>query len=229
MLRMSFALAVYHLIILMSIIPRATCSMALHDGFWPVKGLLLVLIYIGSFFLPTAAMIFYAQFSRIVSGLYLIFQTYFLLNQCYAWTNQLLEIIDGSKKESDKSYAQCLLLFYSIFSTAGCVTWLVYQFIWFGGCALGGASLGILCFFLLFFYVVSLLPLCNVRIFRQNANIFTVSLVTLYLTYLVWTSLASVPDQTCNPFTQSSGNTVAQILVGIVFTFATVLSVATAS
>lgn len=72
-LRMSFALAVYHLIILMSIIPRATCSMALHDGFWPVKGLLLVLIYIGSFFLPTAAMIFYAQFSRIVSGLYLIF------------------------------------------------------------------------------------------------------------------------------------------------------------
>lgn len=58
---------------------------------------------------------------------------------------------------------------------------------------------------------------------------FTVSLVTVYVTYLAWTSLASVPDAECNPFTLSVGNTIAQIVVGIVFTFCTVLSVATAS
>lgn len=69
---MSFALACYHALVLILIIPRASCSNGLHDGFWPVKALVAILIYIGSFWLPTWFMIGYASFSRIVSGFYLL-------------------------------------------------------------------------------------------------------------------------------------------------------------
>jgi len=83
--------------------------------------------------------------------------------------------------------------------------------------------------FVVFFYIVALIKLCNVQIFRKNATIFTVSVATIYIVYMCWTSLASNPDNTCNPFITSNANTALQIIVGLIFTFATILSISMAS
>ena len=81
----------------------------------------------------------------------------------------------------------------------------------------------------LFFWTASLVRLCNIEIFRDNANIFVSSLAVVYITYLGWSALASNPDEECNPFTQSGPNTTWQIIAGAVFTTLTILSIATAS
>lgn len=65
--------------------------------------------------------------------------------------------------------------------------------------------------------------------FRQNATIFPASLASLYFTYLSWSALSSMPDEECNPLFYSNTNTIMQIVVGSIFTFITVASIATAS
>jgi hypothetical protein len=51
-LRMSFALFCYHVIILLVLLPRHRCSSYLHDGLWPAKFLIILTIFILSFFVP---------------------------------------------------------------------------------------------------------------------------------------------------------------------------------
>lgn len=82
-MRMSFALFVFELIILLAIVPRAKCSQVIHDGFWPVKFLLLLVIYVVSFFIPHGFFLAWAWICRAGSFLFLVIQAYFLLNLAY--------------------------------------------------------------------------------------------------------------------------------------------------
>lgn len=54
---------------------------------------------------------------------------------------------------------------------------------------------------------------------REDASILTSSIVVAYILYLQWSALASNPNTECNPFNQSSVNTIMQIIVGLFFTF----------
>jgi len=56
---------------------------------------------------------------------------------------------------------------------------------------------------------------------REDASVFTSSIVSSYIVYLSWAALASHPDAECNPMTGTNKNTTAQILVGFAFTFLT--------
>ena len=62
---------------------------------------------------------------------------------------------------------------------------------------------------ILVFYILSAVKLCDINIFKENATIFTVSMAAPYMCWLSWSSLASQPNEVCNPFTESVGNTVA--------------------
>lgn len=53
---------------------------------------------------------------------------------------------------------------------------------------------------------------------RPDASILTSSIVWAYITYMQWAALASFPDELCNPFLDSAGNTTAQIILGLFFT-----------
>jgi len=56
---------------------------------------------------------------------------------------------------------------------------------------------------MILFFVLSIVKL------REDASIFTSSLVSLYSAYLAWSAMASIPDDTCNPFINSNANTIA--------------------
>jgi len=106
---------------------------------------------------------------------------------------------------------------------------LAFEFIWFSGCALGNIVLIITIIFFIFFYVVSLLKLCDVKMFRPNATVFVVGFATTYVVYLSWTAMASHPDKECNDMIDSGTNTAMQIIVGTIFTFINIWSIAIAS
>lgn len=122
-----------------------------------------------------------------------------------------------------------MLLLTSILISTGCGIWLGYQFYWVGTCGLSLFIVILTLVFTVFFYTAALIKLCNIQIFRRNATIFTVSLASVYIVYMSWTSIASNPDPQCNPFSKSTGNTALQIIIGVIFTLSTVMSIALAS
>lgn len=64
---------------------------------------------------------------------------------------------------------------------------------------------------------------------REDASILTSSIVMTYLLYLQWSALASNPNEECNPFQESAANTTLQIIVGLIFTFFSLLIISSST
>jgi hypothetical protein len=63
-----------------------------HDGFFTAKFLLIFVGYIASFWMSNDFFSVWADFCRVGSILYLIIQSYFLLNFAYLWNDQLVSV-----------------------------------------------------------------------------------------------------------------------------------------
>ena len=70
-LRMSFILFLYHLFILLLLIPRGQCSSCIHDGWFTLKALLVFGAFIASFWMPNSFFTGWADFCRVGSMIYL--------------------------------------------------------------------------------------------------------------------------------------------------------------
>ncbi len=115
----------------------------------------------------------------------------------------------------------------SIIVTAASGVWLGFQYHWAGTCGLSLFSVILTTVFVVFFYVVALVKLCNVEVFRGNATVFTVSLASVYVVYMSWITISS--DYICANQLLTTTNTGLQIGIGIFFTFLTILSIALAA
>lgn len=71
-LRMSFVLFWFHVITLIAISPRISCSNFVHDGFWTFKILFVCVLYIGFFFIPHNVFQVWAHICRAGSTLFFI-------------------------------------------------------------------------------------------------------------------------------------------------------------
>ena len=94
-IRMSFVLFIFHLLILLIIIPRATCSSNFHDGLWLLKFLLILGLYIAVFWIPNSFYMGWAWFARIVSGIYLILQCLLIIIGAYAINDFVVGTYEG--------------------------------------------------------------------------------------------------------------------------------------
>lgn len=72
-------------------------------------------------------------------------------------------------------------------------------------------------------YLLSLLKI------REDSSIMTSSMVNLWLTYLLWSALASQPDENCNSLLNSNWATVIQIFSHLIWTFITLVSLSVAN
>ena len=74
LVRMSFVLAVFFLVVLCAILPRGDGSAQFHDGCWTFKALFVVGCWFGSMWIPTDPFFLgYMQFARAVSLLFLMY------------------------------------------------------------------------------------------------------------------------------------------------------------
>lgn len=99
------------------------------------------------------------------------------------------------------------------------IVFLVFQFIWFKDCAI---NIIILC--IVIFFGIAFTALVALKT-REDSSILTNAFVLSYALYLSWSAMASRPDESCNPFIHSNGNTIYQIALGLLFTLVTLLSV----
>jgi hypothetical protein len=64
---------------------------------------------------------------------------------------------------------------------------------------------------------------------REDASIFTSSVVVAYILYLQWSALSSRPTEEYNPFYDTNANITLQILGGLFFTLISLLMILSSS
>ena len=130
-LRMTFALFLFHVIILLSILPRGSCAAMVHDAGWVFKFILIIALFIGCFFLPIGFFLVWAEISRYLSIIFFIIEVLYILVGAYALGEHMVS------KEADSTVSENwrngVLLFYTILLTAGSILLIVFSFIQFQG------------------------------------------------------------------------------------------------
>ena len=121
-LRASFVLFFYHILILLFLIPRGQCSSAVHDGFFTLKFLVIMAAYVATFWMSNEFFVGWADFCRVGSIFYLIIQGYFLLNFAYLWNDKLVAVATTT----GSCYANFLLCGFSIILAIVCFVWFAF-------------------------------------------------------------------------------------------------------
>ena len=116
-----------------------------------------------------------------------------------------------------------ILTIFFFLVTAGNVAWLVMMFLNFG--TLEGCSTNLT---LLLVTTVASIAMQTVVCFRlrEDASVFTSSIVILYCLFLQWSALSSNPDPVCNPYENSAGNASVRLSLNIIVTFAVMFTAA---
>ena len=151
------------------------------------------------------------SFARIVSVLFLVAQGLLMLVVAYKVNERMIKNYENEGK--DVGCSGVIIIFLTLTLTAGNITWMVYQYIWYKECGSNSTMMSITLAACVFFYVIVFFRT------REDASMLTSSIVVSYSLYLQWSALASKPDIVCNPFINSNTNTTMQIIAGLSFTF----------
>jgi len=131
-LRMTFALFLFHALMLLLILPRNDCASVIHDGGWIFKFILVGGLFVAFFWIPISVFQVWAEISRYVSILFLLIEGLYVLIAAITFNDYLI-----NTKTNDETWRNVFMLIYTIFLTACSVTLLVLSFIWFLGTGAG--------------------------------------------------------------------------------------------
>lgn len=224
-LRMTFALFIFHTFILVMILGRNDCASVIHDGGWFFKVIIVTALYIGFFWLPISFIKVWAEISRYVGILFLLIQVLYILDGAYTYNEYMKKFLN---EDGSANWQSMVMIVYTLVATATSILILIGSFFWFIGdrsddieknCSL---SLAIIISTIVMFIIVFILWV------REDSSVLTSAMVNLWLTYLMWSGLASNPDSECNTLLSSGWTTFLQILTHLVWTWITLFSLSTA-
>ena len=113
------------------------------------------------------------------------------------------EVLVRNYEEAGDTCSGSILIGLTIMFTSISLVWLGFQYYWYHGCGYNDVLITITIICGVAFYALVFIRT------RPDASLLTSSVVFLYVTYLLWSALASNPnkDPECNPFAQSGTNT----------------------
>ena len=176
-IRMSFVLACFHVFVLCVILARNTAASIFHDGCWGTKFLLVFAFFVGTMWIENDFFKGYMSFARIVSILFLMIQALLMLVVAYKVNECLVGNFEAQYTDGIGCSGVIVIIITALFSI-GNVVWLIYQYIWFSGCATNNLIITIT--------LVASIASYGVVLFRtrEDASILTSSIVVAYLLYL---------------------------------------------
>ena len=101
-------------------------------------------------------------------------------------------LINNYNKENPANNIGCsgfIIILLTLILTAGNVTWIVYQYIWFKDSTESIIMITVTAGICVLFYVLVLFRT------REDASLLTSSIVCSYVLYLQWSALASRPEE----------------------------------
>lgn len=228
-LRMTFALFLFHLLILLLIIPRGEVSAVIHDGFWCCKFLLMLGTFIAFFFIHIDVFDVWMEICRFVSICFLFLQVLYIVTGSFSF-NDYMKLAYSD----NEGCGNWFLLIYAVILNVGALAITSLSFAWFIGPSdesenANNVSCSNNFALIIATYVfIGLSLLFGLLRLRPDATIFTSGLVNFWMAFLLWSGLAGQPD-TCNTLQTSSWVTVVQIIAWLIFTFFCLLAVSIAS
>jgi hypothetical protein len=219
LIRVSWALAIFHIIMLIIVSLRTGWAAAFHDGCWGIKFLIVAGIFVGSLWIPNDPVIDgYMEFTRVVSVFFLMYQALLILVLAYSLNDLLINNVE-MEGGSACSCSGIILITIFVSITSGNIIWLVFQYIKFGneGC---GANITFLVISTILGFLMYAVVIFRTR---KDASMLTSAIVWCYQLYLQWSAMASRPDPHCNPFLESTANTTMMIILGLFITFLSLL------
>lgn len=202
--RICFSLVIFHAIFAILMLNTTSTNdirFKLHNGYWFLKLVLLVLISMGTFHIPK-----YTEFGRIwmYAGLtggfmFIMIQIILIIDFAHSWSISWVEKVDtGNTNFWYIALAFCTIIIYSV-----AITMAIFFYLYFtdlrnltkcrGNLFLITFNLS-QCFLASF---ISVLP--QVQDESHGSGLLQSSIVTLYVMYLTWCTLSSEPDASCNP------------------------------
>lgn len=197
----------------------------IHHGNWLLKLALWLVFAAFPFLLPNGIVEGYAIVARFGSGLFLIIQMIILLDFVQGWNDSWVEA-----GEEDISWLYALLGV-TLSSYAGVIGLVAIMFTWFAptsspdGCSFNVALITVSLLLVVCISLASLHPsLAQTR--QGGGSIFPASIISLYCSYLCFSSLQSEPsDYICNGLgvvtTQAASN--STLALGMIFTLLSVV------
>lgn len=202
--RICFSLGVFHVIFAIFMFNTTSTSdfrFKLHNGYWMLKLVLLVLILVAAFHIPR-----HTEFGRLwlyagLTGgfLFIMIQILLVIDFAHSWSISWAEKVDsGNTCFWYTALAVSAILIYSI-----AITMVILFYLFFTDLRNLSKCRGNL--FLITFNLshcmlasfVSVLP--RVQDEALGSGLLQSSVVTLYAMYLTWCTLSSEPDSSCNP------------------------------
>ena len=152
-IRMSFVLACFHLVVLGVIIFRNTAASVFHDGCWGLKFIAVLVFFISTMWIPNDFFQGYMTFSRVLSILFLLIQALLMLVVAYKINESLVSNYEA-ENTNGVGCSGIIIIVLTALITIGNVTWAVYQYIWYHGCAYNDVIITITLIASIAFYVV---------------------------------------------------------------------------
>lgn len=215
--RISFCLFVFY--ILHYFFMFAKKSIEVHQGYWVCKLLMLFLLIFVSYFIPNSVFDVYAQFSRVVSGFFLLAQVLILIDLAWA----LHEMIRPSSDEEEGGACalwKIAILGGSCLGFAFSLTIFIFSLQWFApsGCTQYTRNQTLISLTFVLTFIAVFLQLFVSK--ASGANLLTSAIVVMYSYFLMWSGLSS-DGSNCNTLNSSTSET-WNVVVGIIIAAASV-------
>ena len=124
-IRMSFTLFCFHLVVLCVIITRNTAASIFHDGCWFAKFLAVLIFFVITMWIPNSFFEGYMIFSRVISIVFLLVQALLMLVVAY----KINETLVGNYERENTNGLGCsgvIIIVLTALITLGNITWAVY-------------------------------------------------------------------------------------------------------
>jgi len=222
-LRISFALTVFHLFMSLFMIgvKGDGFRLSFENGWWPLKLILYAGLLVLAFVIPNSFYLVFGRIESVLAGFFILIQLFLLVDWAYTLSNTLV-----GKMEDDQSNKWLILLFsISGFLYATALAMIITMYIFFTpgeGCGLNifFITAALLCS--IGFSILSISP--KVQDANPRTGLLQSAMVTLYTIYLVFSAILSESPETmpCNSIGTGAGTQTWSLILGGLLTIVAV-------
>jgi len=217
--RLSLALMVMHVLILLMLLLRNGCSRVFNEEVWMFKVLLIIVVFAGSFLIKNDSFKIYSNVAMILSFFFLLFQVVMILDLFYTWgVNWVKNYDEGSNGW------MYLLIGMTVVLYAGSLYFTVGSFKSFSGCGIGTSTTVVNVIFMVVAAILVFLRL------NPDGSLLTSAAVSLITSYLTWSALSNQEtEDNCNTLKDLDSTTIINLVVGLVFIITSLIYVSIGS
>jgi len=200
---------------------RGDCRMALQDGWWGLKIILILGGIVGAFFIPNVFFEYFGWFALVASGIFIVIQLILLVDFAHTWAENWIDKYESSEEGDNKWWWVMLIatIVLYVFSLAATIVMAIFFAKDAGKCVRNVAFLLVNCIMCLAYGFGSIHP--RVQEANPKSGLLQAAFITGYSTYLVFSAMMS-DTGSCNPWIKSAGANNVSVLIGAVFTIVAV-------